>query len=223
MADICTNFYVTTVDLNPKMDIIWSFDYSIVGPLSASAGLTTFLFKKGGNLNNGGEYSSLGYGPYGSKPGITDGVICIALDTHGEFSRKKLMSTGYTTTNVLSQVMTVRNKTTTDNFNLLTNFSLSSFDIQSVTETQIYNRLKFCLTDSGNTLKIYKLDRTTNDFVCIKILNPNLDFDTTDEMLNLGFSYTSPTITGIGKAKLYIKDICVQGTYVKTLSVGESV
>jgi hypothetical protein len=162
----------------------------------------------------------LGYGPYGSKPGITDGVICIALDTHGEFSRKKLMSTGYTTTSVLSQVMTVRNK---NNFNLLTNFSLSSFDIQSVTETQIYNRLKFCLTDSGNTLKIYKLDRTTNDFVCIKILNPNLDFDTTDEMLNLGFSYTSPTITGIGKAKLYIKDICIQGTYVDTLSIGESV
>ncbi len=86
MADICTNFTVP-IDLNPKFDIIWSFDYCILGEIDSSAALTTFLYKKGGDLNQGAPYSSLGYASDSINQGLTGGYVCIALDSDDVFSK----------------------------------------------------------------------------------------------------------------------------------------
>lgn len=222
MADICTNFTVP-INLNPKFDIIWSFEYSIVGGEEASAGFTTFLYQTGGNLLNGGEYSSLGYGPKGSRSGISEGYICIGLDSDGEFSKQYLMNTGVNYNN--SDTLTVRSKKSTDPFYLIDSFPLSSYEIPVVTQSEIYNRLKFCLTDSGNTLHMYCLDKASNEYFLVKTVKPNLNIaynPSNPIMLNVGFSYASPVKPGMPKAIFNIKNVNVQGVSTSIMSVASA-
>jgi hypothetical protein len=101
-----------------------------------------------------------------------------------------------------------------DPFQLIETSPLSSYDINGITRSEIYTRLKFCLTDSGNTLYLYLLDKGTNEYNLIKQIKPkmNLDYDPLNPLLlNVGFSFTSPLITGRSSAKCFIKNVNVQG------------
>jgi hypothetical protein len=101
-----------------------------------------------------------------------------------------------------------------DPFQLIESTPLSSYDINVVSISEIYTRLKFCLTDSGNTLYIYSVDKGTNQYNLIKRSNTkmNLAYDKLNPLLlNVGFSFTSPLSNGGVGAKCFIKNINVQG------------
>lgn len=204
------------VAYNANYDIVWSFDYALSGNSTSQGSFTTFLFNgdtilSGGGPGQGGGYYSAGNYISGgntiSTISVVSAILGINFDTTGLFALSSDLFGGIlsATPNRLS----IRYGQT--NFNLITSVPLSSIytNFPFLLSSIEFNRLRFRLTDVGQTLKIdYK---TLNGFTEIfKIpIKLHLNNNTT---YKIGLSYTSPVSgSDSSPATLAIKNFHVEG------------
>jgi len=210
------NTIAHNVAYNANYDIIWSFDYSLSGNNTSQGSFTTFLFNGlsslgGGAPGPGGTYYSAGQYTSGGNtliiPSVSGAILGINFDTTGLFALS-----GSTANGLLSAIpksLSIRYGGT--NFNYLTSVSLTSLytDFSLLLSAQEYNRLRFRLTDIGQTLKIdYKV---SDNFVEILTIPVNLDItDTTTYKIGIG--YTTPVSGAAATRAIFsIRDFHVEG------------
>jgi hypothetical protein len=212
---IC-NSIAHNIAYNANYDIVWSFDYSLSGNTSSQGSFTTFLFDgdslSGGGPGIGGAYYSPGSFLSGgnsifSAP-VVSAILGINFDTTGLFA----LSSNSVSKGILSTIpnsLTVRYGQT--NFEYLTSVALTSLytDFKFLLSSQEFNRLRFRLTDIGQTLKIdYKNQNNFTEIFKIPV-SLNLSNDTT---YKVGIGYTSPVSGGNAKqAILAIKNFHIEG------------
>lgn len=184
MADSTANFCLTS-NFNPNFDITWSFQYSITGSNTASGGFSTFLFNNS-TLNGGGILSGLGYAPYTGYSGVNGAVLGVMFSSDNKITIKKGTS-----------------------FSTLTSFNLFQSLSPLVKTTEIFNTIRFNLTDVGQTLKIDVKDLEDNYVNIAEI--PTYIVPSENTYYKIGFSYSTPLIIGNNKITLKIKDIHAQG------------
>lgn len=212
---IC-NTIAHNVAYNANYDIIWSFDYSLSGNNTSQGSFTTFLFNGlsslgGGAPGPGGAYYSAGQYLSGGNtliiPSVSGAILGINFDTTGLFALSGSTANGLLTS--IPKSLSIRYGGT--NFNYLTSVSLTSLytDFNLLLSAQEYNRLRFRLTDIGQTLKIdYKV---VDNFVEILTIPVNLDItDTTTYKIGIG--YTTPVSGATATRAIFsIRDFHVEG------------
>lgn len=212
---ICNNI-AHNVAFNANYDIVWSFDYSLSGNNSSQGSFTTFLFDgevvlTGGAPGPGGAYYSAGEYLSGSDTlnllSVSGAVLGINFDTTGLFSLSSGVVNGLTAP--IPNSINIRYGET--DFEYLTSVSLSSLytDFSLLLSSQDYNRLRFRLTDIGQTVKVdYKVSNEYQEILNIPVsLNIN---DSTSYKIGVG--YTSPVSgAGASQAIFSIRDFHVEG------------
>ena len=212
---IC-NTIAHNVAYNANYDIIWSFDYSLSGNNTSQGSFTTFLFNGlsslgGGAPGPGGAYYSAGQYLSGGNtlivPSVSGAILGINFDTAGLFALSGSTANGLLTS--IPKSLSIRYGGT--NFNYLTSISLTSLhtDFNLLLSAQEYNRLRFRLTDIGQTLKIdYKV---ADNFVEILTIPVNLDINDTTTY-KIGIGYTTPVSGAAATRAIFsIRDFHVEG------------
>lgn len=184
MADSTANFCLTS-NFNPNFDITWSFQYSITGNSSSSGGFTTFLFNNS-TLSGGGILSGLGYAPYTGYTGVHGAILGVMFSSNNKITIKK-----------------------GTNFSTLTSFNLFQSLSPLVKTTEIFNTIRFNLTDVGQTLKIDIKDSEDNYINVVEF--PTAIIPTENTFYKIGLSYSSPLSSTDDKITLKFKDIHTQG------------
>jgi hypothetical protein len=186
MYDSACNFFLNE-NFNANFDITWSFQYNVNGLTTATGGFCTFLFAND-TLVGGGRYAGYGYLNYLTMQGVKGAALGIIFDANNNIKIYK-----------------------NSNFTLLSTFPLFTELSPLVKQNNVFNLLKFNLTDVGKTLKISIKDSITNNYKIIKTVYVNLPvfYET---FYKVGFSYSSP-IDSMHDSKITfsIKDIHVQG------------
>ena len=201
---------------NANYDIIWSFDYSLSGNNTSQGSFTTFLFDGlssfgGGAPGPGGAYYSAGEYLSGGNtliiPSLSGAILGINFDTTGLFSLSSPTANGVTTT--IPNSLSIRYGQT--NFDYLTSISLTSLytDFDLLLSAQEYNRLRFRLTDIGQTLKVdYRISNNFTEILTIPV-NLNITDYTT---YKVGIGYTSPVSGEAATQAIFsIRDFHVEG------------
>jgi hypothetical protein len=203
-TDPICNTIAHDVAYNANYDIIWSFDYSLSGNNTSQGSFTTFLFDGlssfgGGAPGPGGAYYSAGEYLSGGNtliiPSLSGAILGINFDTTGLFSLSSPTVNGVTTT--IPNSLSIRYGQT--NFDYLTSISLTSLytDFDLLLSAQEYNRLRFRLTDIGQTLKVdYKISNNFTEILTIPVNLNITDFTT----YKVGIGYTSPVSGGSGNS-----------------------
>lgn len=201
-----------TSAFNANYDIVWSFQYSLCGGANASAGFTTFLYSNSNPISAGGIGKALGYGPstnytgYSNISAISGAVLAVAFDTDGAFAAT---GNGFTTgTTAYPNSLTIRSGMT-----YLSSTQLSAIDsnFTLLSTAEVFNTLRFRLTNVGQSITISKLNQSTMKFVDIYNANTYLNV-LSSTTYQIGISYASP-VSGNNKAfALQIKDLHLHGT-----------
>jgi hypothetical protein len=212
---IC-NTIAHNVAYNANYDIIWSFDYSLSGNNTSQGSFTTFLFDGlssfgGGAPGPGGAYYSAGQYLSGANtliiPSVSGAILGINFDTTGLFAISGSTANGLLTS--IPKSLSIRYGQTT--FDYLTSIPLTSLytDFNLLLSSQQYNRLRFRLTDIGQTLKVdYK---TANGFSEILTIPVNLNI-TDNTTYKVGIGYTSPVSGATATQAVFsIRDFHVEG------------
>jgi hypothetical protein len=215
-TDPICNTIAHDVAYNANYDIIWSFDYSLSGNNTSQGSFTTFLFDGlssfgGGAPGPGGAYYSAGEYLSGGNtliiPSLSGAILGINFDTTGLFSLSSPTVNGVTTT--IPNSLSIRYGQT--NFDYLTSISLTSLytDFDLLLSAQEYNRLRFRLTDIGQTLKVdYKISNNFTEILTIPV-NLNITDYTT---YKVGIGYTSPVSGAAATQAIFsIRDFHVEG------------
>jgi hypothetical protein len=208
---------------NPNYDIVWSFQYSLCGNSNASAGFTTFLFSKktASTVVGGGIGRALGVGPSTNFTnttnisGISGHSLSIAFDTTGLYATSGYGFTTNMTPSANSLVIRVDNGVTMPSmsFHLLSAFSLSALytNFTLLTSIEVYNTLRFTLTNCAQTLKIDIL--ANGEYVNLaEVATYKTIYNSPSARYCIGISYASPVSGNAPKAVFRIKDFHVQGT-----------
>jgi hypothetical protein len=212
---IC-NSIAHNIAYNANYDIVWSFDYSLSGNSSSQGSFTTFLFDgdslSGGGPGIGGAYYTPGSFLSGgnsifSTP-VVSAILGINFDTTGLFA----LSGNSVSKGILSAIpnsLTVRYGQT--NFEYLTSVALTSLytDFKFLLSSKEYNRLRFRLTDVGQTLKVdYKIQ---DNFVEIFKIPVDIDI-TNNTAYKVGIGYTTPVSGNNAKQAIFtIKNFHIEG------------
>jgi hypothetical protein len=212
---IC-NTIAHNVAYNANYDIIWSFDYSLSGNNTSQGSFTTFLFDGlssfgGGAPGAGGAYYSAGQYLSGSNtliiPSVSGAILGINFDTTGLFAISGSAANGLLTP--IPKSLSIRYGQT--DFQYLTSVSLTSLytDFDLLLSAQEYNRLRFRLTDIGQTLKIdYKVSDGYTEILTLPV-NLNITDNTT---YKVGIGYTSPVSGASSTQAIFsIRDFHVEG------------
>jgi hypothetical protein len=184
MADSYSNFCLNE-KLNPNFDITWSFQYSVTGSYNSNGGFSTFLFNNN-VLEGGGMYSGLGYAPYQEQNGVSGFIIGVQFDSSNQITIK-----------------------TGTNFNTLTSVPLLIEAYPLVKSFEIFNTIRFNLTNSAQLLNIAIKDE--NNKYITKLSVPTEIQCKDSDLYRIGFSYASPLQNRSNKINLKIKDIAIQG------------
>ena len=212
---IC-NTIAHNVAYNANYDIIWSFDYSLSGNNTSQGSFTTFLFDGlssfgGGAPGPGGAYYSAGQYLSGANtliiPSVSGAILGINFDTTGLFAISGSAANGLLTP--IPKSLSIRYGQT--NFQYLTSVSLTSLytDFDLLLSAREYNRLRFRLTDIGQTLKVdYKVSDRFTEILTIPV-NLNITDITT---YKVGIGYTSPVSGAASTQAIFsIRDFHVEG------------
>ncbi len=201
---------------NANYDIVWSFDYSLSGTNGSQGSFTTFLFDGGVSLTGGGPGAGGGFykaGNYlsGGNPvdvqSLSGAILGINFDTTGLFATSGSAASGLLVP--IPNSLSIRYGQT--NFEYLTSVSLTSLytDFKFLLSSQEFNRLRFRLTDVGQTLKVDYSN--TNSFVEIASIPINLSINN-NTAYKIGISYTSPISGSNAKPAIFsIKNFHVEG------------
>ena len=140
-------------------------------------------------------------------PSVSGAILGINFDTAGLFALSGSTANGLLTS--IPKSLSIRYGGT--NFNYLTSISLTSLhtDFNLLLSAQEYNRLRFRLTDIGQTLKIdYKV---ADNFVEILTIPVNLDINDTTTY-KIGIGYTTPVSGAAATRAIFsIRDFHVEG------------
>jgi hypothetical protein len=212
---IC-NTIAHNVAYNANYDIIWSFDYSLSGNNTSQGSFTTFLFDGlssfgGGAPGPGGAYYSAGQYLSGGNtliiPSVSGAILGINFDTTGLFAISGSAANGLLAP--IPKSLSIRYGQT--NFQYLTSVTLTSLytDFDLLLSAQEYNRLRFRLTDIGQTLKVdYKVSDSFAEILTIPV-NLNITDSTT---YKVGIGYTSPVSGASATQAIFsIRDFHVEG------------
>ena len=184
MANSTANFCLTS-NFNPNYDITWSFQYSVTGNNTTSGGFSTFLFDNN-TLDGGGILSGLGYAPYTGYSGVNGAVLGVMFYSNNTVVIKKGTS-----------------------FSTLTSFYIPQLLYPLVKTSQVYNTIRFNLTDVGQTLSIDVKDQKDN-YINVASIPTSLTA-LNDIYYKVGFSYSAPLNVGDNNIVLSFKDIHVKG------------
>lgn len=217
MADTLLNpiacNFASLCSFNANYDIVWSFQYSLCGQSNASAGFVTFL-SENTTLTGGGIGRALGCGPStnftntSNVSGVSGHQLSVAFDTTGLYSTSGY---GFSTNRSASANSLIVRKGST--FNLLSAIPLSALNTNFtlLTTTEIYNTLRFTLTNSAQVLKIDLLK--DNEYINLtNISTYNTIYNALSTKYFIGISYATPVSGNSVKARLKIKDFHIHGT-----------
>jgi hypothetical protein len=189
---------------NANYDIVWSFDYTLSG--SGQGSFTTFLFDggvqtlTGGGIGKGGAYCNIDNitvnSAFTTVDGVSGAILGINFDTTGIFALSGNGVAGISASDINS--ISIRSGQSAL-FGLLTSVAISSVDTEFNLKTgEGFNRLRFRLTDIGQTI-IVSRQSTTGKFVDILSTPTNLTIND-DTLYKIGIGYTSP-VSGASSTK----------------------
>lgn len=210
---------------NANYDIVWSFEYSMSGIPDVSQGsFTAFLYDgtvptlTGGAPGKGGAYSPLSAAiPTTTQfyDGLSGAVIAVNFDTTGLFAVSGDGVDGNETPTLSS--ISIRGGST--GYELLTSVAISSRAVHvPLTLSAVdYNRLRFHLTDIGQTIKVYYSTQNQKYEEVLSFATGLSISDSTTYKVGVGFA-APVSGTGSLSSKFSIKNYHVEGVYATPTS-----
>lgn len=194
-STVLSSYFVSLAQSSTSINAEWTFQGNVVGYIEE-------------NVSGAVYYNVINY-PYLVTPiGIDGAVIGVNFDTTGYFALTADSIDGISSTS--PDRLSIRYGST--DYSLLTSVSLSSLSNEFIllTSNQAFNRLRFRLTDVGQTLKVdYKPESSVYEEILSVPVNLTINDNTS---YKIGIGYTAP-VYGVDSipAIFSIKNFHVEG------------
>jgi hypothetical protein len=223
----CINF-ASSGAYSPFFDIVWSFDYAIVGSTQTEGGFTVFLMEdiplSGGNPGIDLGYSGLSSTglPYSIKPGVSGALLGVGFDTTGLFAASasigpNVIRDGIGTNKILKNSVTIRGEAplySYDQYSFTAPISsLVNEPFNIVENTVTYKTIRARLGNLGRTFYIDYRNNVNEYFKNILTTDVTL-YPSITSLYKVGVSFATPissnssTATGV----VYFKNFHVEGS-----------
>jgi len=231
----CINF-ASSGAYSPFFDIVWSFDYAIVGDSNVQGGFTVFLMENiplsGGNTGIDLGYSGLSSAslPYSIEQGISGALLGVGFDSTGLFAASasigsSVIRDGIGIDKVIKNSITIRGgwpeysyneESFTSSISALTNTTF--YVVESALN---YKTIRARLGNLGRTLYIDYRNNTSDYFTNILTKDVTL-YPAMTSLYKVGVSFATPISSDnyIHTGTIHFKNFHVEGTSDENLYSG---
>lgn len=233
----CINF-ASNGAYSPFFDIVWSFDYAIVGGQNVEGGFTVFLMENiplvGGNPGIDLGYSGLSSSslPYSINRGISGAILGVGFDSTGLFATSATVGSyvvrdGINENNVIPNSVTIRGGAPSysfEEYNFVKPISSLIDTPFSVVESNNIVKYKTIRARLGNLGRTFYVDYRNNPKEYFKniITHDVTLYPSVTSLYRVGVSFATPIETVARKAigNIYLKNFHVEGTSNDNLYTG---